>query len=116
MNNENAFFILELLAPIIISLIIVILLFRVGKQVLQTKNDQTKSILKLTGLAFCFLIVLFIDLGLFVWIQTGSWKYFLVIVLLVICPLPLLLPIIMVGTLLQLKYRDLFREIINKNK
>jgi O-antigen/teichoic acid export membrane protein len=77
------------------------------KKITKVKASILTSIL---GLVFCLAVLA--DIGLYYWIKTGSSNEILPLVTLVVCAIPVLLPIFFVGSYIQLSYQDKIQQTV----
>jgi len=69
------------------------------------------------GLIAVLLLVVFVgDLGIFMWIKSGNFEAITFIAALLICGTPFIFLVTLMGSYLQLVYRDKFQKYLDSQK
>ena len=108
--------VIALFAVNLIGLVGIGLIFYLMRE--KTPNPKTKLIIsaKMGVASIILFAVISGDLGISLWIKTGNFHAMKIAILLVVCLGPLMFPVVVMGTYVQLIYRDKIQEYIDSHK
>jgi hypothetical protein len=107
---------IALLAVNIVGLVGIGLIFWLMRE--KTPNPKTKLIMSVKmGLIMIILLAIVSgDLGISLWIESGNFQYVMIAIPLLICGSPFVFPVVVMGTYIQLIYRDKIQAYVDSHK
>jgi cadmium resistance protein CadD (predicted permease) len=115
MNFNISFYqIISLVVLNFIGLLCILLIFYIARISAKSTNRKILISFSMGVVSIIGAIITLSNIGIYFWIEKGNWRAFLGVLPLMLCILPIVFPITVAGTYLQLFYKEKIEEGVNK--